>query len=244
MARFKIDLHTHTNDDPHDYISYSSFDLLDLAAAQGFHAIAITLHGKRLAREDAFEYAKSKGVLLIPGIEKFVNGKEVLIYNVSPEEVAGKMSFSDLGALRNRRSDVYTIAPHPFFPTQACAGRTIEKHPDLFDALEYSHAYTSYINFNSPAQGLAQRLNKPMVATSDAHILEGFGRNFTYVECDQLDTISIFEAIKAHRVELVHAPHSLKTLIPVLKSIFVQNGLRLAQRLSKTFAPSKKPHHD
>src|SRR3954469_24121433 len=37
-AVLKIDLHLHTSDDPRDRISYSSHDLIDRAAASGFHA--------------------------------------------------------------------------------------------------------------------------------------------------------------------------------------------------------------
>ena len=40
----KVELHTHTSDDPADWIPHSARELIDRAAAQGYDAVAITLH--------------------------------------------------------------------------------------------------------------------------------------------------------------------------------------------------------
>ncbi len=44
----KVELHSHTSDDPHDRIPYSAEQLIDRAAALGYDALAITLHDKQL----------------------------------------------------------------------------------------------------------------------------------------------------------------------------------------------------
>ena len=43
----KVELHTHTADDPVDAIPHSTFELIDRAAALGYDALAITLEAER-----------------------------------------------------------------------------------------------------------------------------------------------------------------------------------------------------
>jgi histidinol phosphatase-like PHP family hydrolase len=42
----KVELHTHTADDPADLIPHSTIELIERAADLGFGALAITLHGR------------------------------------------------------------------------------------------------------------------------------------------------------------------------------------------------------
>ena len=79
----KVELHTHTADDPQDRIPYSTRELIDLAAAQRFDALAITLHDRQLDVEPLRPYAAERGVVLIPGIERTIHGKHVLLLNFS-----------------------------------------------------------------------------------------------------------------------------------------------------------------
>ncbi len=43
----KIDLHTHSGEDPQDRIGYSTRELIDRAATLGFDALAVTNHNAR-----------------------------------------------------------------------------------------------------------------------------------------------------------------------------------------------------
>ena len=43
----KVELHTHTADDPVDRIPYTSEQLIDRAAAHGYDALSITLHERQ-----------------------------------------------------------------------------------------------------------------------------------------------------------------------------------------------------
>src|SRR5437762_1459757 len=81
----KIDLHLHSSEDPHDILDYDARELIRRAATLQFDAIAITLHGKVINVEGLHQYAAQQGVLLIPGIEKGILGKELLVYNVTQE---------------------------------------------------------------------------------------------------------------------------------------------------------------
>ena len=66
----KVELHSHTSDDPVDRIPYSAFQLIDRAATLGYDALAITLHERRLDPRHLASYAADRGLVLIPGIER------------------------------------------------------------------------------------------------------------------------------------------------------------------------------
>ena len=117
----KVDLHTHTADDPSDRIPYSTRQLIDRAAELGYGALAITLHDCQLDIATDAEYARSRGITLIPGVERTIEGRHVLLLNYScaAESID---SFEALAGLRERERGL-VIAPHPFFPADECAAR-------------------------------------------------------------------------------------------------------------------------
>jgi predicted metal-dependent phosphoesterase TrpH len=186
----KIDLHMHSAEDPRDALDYSARDLIRHAAGLDFDVIAVTLHGKVLDDPSLVEFAASRGVLFIAGIEKRIHGKEVLVLNVTQTEMDAVRSFDDLRELKlRRRGEVLVIAPHPFFKRSQCLGRHLEENIDLFDAIEYCHLYTRFWNLNRKAVAVAESHRKPLLATSDAHALW---------------MASVFGAIRAGRVK----PHA------------------------------------
>src|SRR5207302_7756833 len=111
----KVELHAHTADDPVDDIPYSTRDLIDRAAALGFDALAVTLHDRQLDLRPLHAYAAERRIVLIPGIERTIAGKHVLLLNFErgTEDVR---TFDDLRALKARASGL-VVAPHPFFPS-------------------------------------------------------------------------------------------------------------------------------
>src|SRR6266480_5948778 len=112
----RIDLHIHTLDDPKDAVDYSAHQLLERARALGFGVLAITLHDAVFDRKEVFVDAAAMGILLIPAAEMRLCGADVIVLNVSPEEVAKLKNFDDLRKLRAQRgSSIFTIAPHPFY---------------------------------------------------------------------------------------------------------------------------------
>ncbi len=44
----KVELHTHTADDPYDDVPHSTIELIDRAATLGYDALAVTLHDRQL----------------------------------------------------------------------------------------------------------------------------------------------------------------------------------------------------
>src|SRR4029450_7590562 len=112
----KIDLHIHTLDDPKDAVDFSAHQLLERARLLGFRVLAITLHDAVFDRREVFADAEAMGILLIPAAEVRLCGADVIILNVSGEEIAALKNFDDLRQLRARRGNsVFTIAPHPFY---------------------------------------------------------------------------------------------------------------------------------
>ena len=57
----KVELHTHTGDDPVDAIPHSTVDLIDRAALLGYDAVAITLHEKQLDLRPVAAHAAERG---------------------------------------------------------------------------------------------------------------------------------------------------------------------------------------
>ena len=94
----KVELHTHTADDPVDRIPHTTEQLIDHAAALGYGALAVTLHDRWFDAARLEGYARDRGITLISGIEHTLNGKHVLILN-APREVERARSWADLAAI-------------------------------------------------------------------------------------------------------------------------------------------------
>src|ERR671936_2406166 len=89
----KIDLHIHTLDDPKDAVDFSAHQLLERARSLGFRVLAITLHDAVFDRKEVFADAAAMGILLIPAAEMRLHGADVIVLNVSAEEMAQLKSF-------------------------------------------------------------------------------------------------------------------------------------------------------
>jgi len=201
----KVELHTHTADDPVDRIMHSTTELIDRAAALGFDAVAITLHEKQLDLSPHRPHAERCGVVLIPGIERTIEGKHVLLLNFSrgTEQVR---TFADLAELRAVEPGL-VIAPHAFFPSRSCLRGKLEAHAELFDAVEWNAMYSTRLNFNIAAERWARAHGKPLVGNGDVHLLEQLGTTYSLVDAKP-DADAICEAIRHGRVEVVTTPHS------------------------------------
>ena len=136
FTMLNVDLHTHTADDPIDRIPHSTTELIDRAATLGYGALAVTLHDRQLDIRRLIPYAAERGIVLIPGIERTIQGRHVLLLNFErgAEDVR---TFEDLGRLKRRQTGL-VIAPHPFFPSSTALGRDLDRHAGLFDAVEWN----------------------------------------------------------------------------------------------------------
>lgn len=217
----KVELHSHTADDPADYIPHSTYDLIDRAAQLGYHALAITLHDRQLDVPEYAEHARQRGVTLIPGIERTIEGKHVLLLNFSRLGLRGVRTFDALAQLRAREPGL-VVAPHPYFPTGSCLGRFLEAYADLFDAVEYNAMFTASLNFNTKAVEWARTHGKPMVGNGDVHRLRQLGTTYSLVDAANTPD-AICEAIRRHHVQVVASPLPVLTAASIVASIFAAN---------------------
>jgi predicted metal-dependent phosphoesterase TrpH len=227
----KADLHVHTADDPVDRISYSTFDVIDRAAELGYGAIAVTLHDRQLDPAPYAAYAAARGLVLIPGIERTIRGRHVLLLNFSCATEAVQ-TFDDLAALKRAEPGGLVIAPHPFFPSSTALLTDLDRHADLFDAVEYNAMFTRVLNFNLFAERWARTHDKPMVGNGDVHRLRQLGTTYTLVDAEP-NVNSICAAIARGRIRVVAEPLPAFTVVTVLADLFsdgFMNRFRYARR--------------
>jgi predicted metal-dependent phosphoesterase TrpH len=227
----KVDFHTHTGDDPVDRISYSTTDLIDRAAALGYDALAITLHDRQLDVRPLAAYAADRGIVLIPGIERTIEGRHVLLINFRRGTDAVR-TFADLERLKaaSRGEPVLVIAPHPFFPLGSCLQEQMDRHADLFDAVEYNAMFTPMLNFNRRAVDWARAHGKPIVGNGDVHRLRQLGTTFSRVDALP-DPDAICDAVRRGRVTAECRP------IGWLKAAGVMADLTVTDHILKPFFP-------
>jgi predicted metal-dependent phosphoesterase TrpH len=224
----KVDLHIHTLDDPKDVIDYSAHQLLERARELGFGVLAITLHDAVFDRQEVFADAAAMGILLIPAAEVRLQGADVIVLNVSPDELAQLKDFDDLRKLRSRRgASVFTIAPHPFYVLGSSIGSRLLHEIDCFDAIEYCHFHNFLLNPNRRAVRVARKFRKPLIATSDAHRLHAFGSHYTTIPRPaQLTCENVFAALRNDPLRLTSPAASIVDLASAIYWIFLAHPFR------------------
>jgi predicted metal-dependent phosphoesterase TrpH len=232
MPWFRVDLHNHCSCDRFDALDYSAADLIRTAHRRGIHALAITPHRDVFHDPEAETLARSLGMLLIPGVEKLISGREVVLLNVRPNDVPRRMDWADLRRLRASRGEsLLVLAPHPFYPRPNCVGPDLTMHADCIDAVEWCHFYGFGFNPNRTAATWASQNNKPLIATSDAHHLLQAGRNIQEVDAPELTIPALFAAIRASRVRRQVRPYSATDLFHFATQIALPHAFRKLRRL-------------
>jgi predicted metal-dependent phosphoesterase TrpH len=214
----KVELHSHTADDPMDRIPHTVTQLIDRAVSLDYHALAITLHERQLDVRPFSAYAAERGLVLIPGIERTIQGRHVLLLNFrsGAEEVR---TFDDLARLR-RRLPGLVVAPHPFFPARTCLGDDLDRYPALFDAVESNAMYTASMNFNRQAERWAARHHKPIVGNCDVHRLRQLGTTYSLIDAAP-DPDDICAAIAAGRVRVESRPLTWQEAARVMSAMWL-----------------------
>lgn len=233
----KVELHTHTADDPVDRIPHTSAQLIDRAAALGYHALAITLHERQLDLECLAPYAAERGITLIPGVERAIEGRHVLLLNFrrGAEDVR---TFEDLARLRRRERGL-VVAPHPFFPLASCLRGCMNRHASLFDAVEINAMFTPTMNFNRAAERWAASHGKPLVGNGDVHRLRQLGSTYSLVDAEA-DPYAICAAIVAGRVRVESRPMRWLDIAHVLSGLMLGDVAKMV-RGSRPAAPTVAP---
>lgn len=238
----KIDLHIHTLDDPKDAVDFSAHQLLERARSLGFRVLAITLHDAVFDRKEVFADAAAMGILLIPASEVRLLGADVIVLNVTAEEVAQLKNFDDLRQLRALRGNsILTIAPHPFYVFGGSIGSRLFAEIDCFDAIELCHFHIGPFNPNRLAKRVATRFGKPMIATSDAHRLHAFGGHYTSMPMPRALSIeNVFAGLRSGPLRLTSPASSLRDFVSAIYFVFLAHPFRVRRKMA-TPRVAKRP---
>lgn len=210
--KLKSNLHMHVAGDPEDIITYTLHEAIDIAQKLGFSVLAVTPHNGRIGDVADIAYAKTRGILLIQGMEKTIEDAHVLILNVNPEADLIK-TFDDLVRYRESHPESFIIAPHPFFPAGYALGEKFFRNRHLFDAIEFSWFFSKTVDYNTKAEKAAKEYNLPYIATSDTHDMRFFDSGYAIIDVEEKSVEKIFEAIRKRAFHNVCSPKKTIALI-------------------------------
>jgi predicted metal-dependent phosphoesterase TrpH len=207
----KADLHIHTCQGPESIVRWTPREVIDLAAQAGYQILSFTDHDRRTYDSSLACYAQERGIVLIPGVEATIEGRHVLLYNFS-HSLEALRTLDDIRRRKGPHSLV--IAPHPFFPGPTSLRQRLVENLDLFDAIEYCHFHTAWLDYNRAAQRLAQANDLPLVGNSDAHLPCQFGTTYSLVETEPT-LEGVLTAIRAGQVRVVSRPLKASELFAI-----------------------------
>ena len=175
----KTNLHFHTANDE-KAVRYDIYQGIDYAKERGFDVLAYTSHKKFGFRQEYADYAAKKGILLIPGIEAEIKRKHVVILNCNKgaEELKTFKEFADY---KKKNPQIFILAPHPFVFSLKSLYSKLLKNIDLFDAIELTVFSNKIFNFNKKAREVAEKYQKPLIASSDTHFLKDLNRGYAWL---------------------------------------------------------------
>jgi predicted metal-dependent phosphoesterase TrpH len=203
MPKLKVQFHIHSKQDPRDNIKYSEKQIIDRASRLGYDSIAITCHDVIIFNEDLKKYAEKKRILLIPGIEKTIQKKHVVILNA---DLAAQSinSFEDLKKYKDNHPESLIIAAHPYYPGSVSLKKEFDKHHKLFDAVEYSWFHSKRFNkCNEKAAAASEKYDLPILGTSDNHNLKYIDQTYSILEADGKNIKSILKAVRKNKIEVI-----------------------------------------
>lgn len=233
--KLKANLHFHTQDDPQDVVDYSFQEGMDAASRLGFEVLALTCHHKFIDSPTYSAYAAERNVLLIPGVERDIEHRHVVILNAD-EEIEKVETFAELAAYKKNHPAAFVLAPHPYFGTPYCLGRKLEEHIGIFDAIEYSWFYSKGINRNLKAEALAKKQNLPYLAASDTHELRTLDKSYALIETGEKTAAAVLTAIKNKNFENFSAPSKFwsEMIVPKILSDLKKYWRKIYRKITIT----------
>lgn len=210
--KLKCSLHAHCNEEPREWIWHNARELIQAAKHKGYDVLAFTCHDYFLQNKELTAFAASQGILLIPGIEKTIAQRHVLILNANKDSEKIN-TFKDLKNYKKEHPNILIIAPHPYFPGQVSLGSDLEQWLELFDAIEVAHFHHPYFDRNRAARSLAQRSSLPLVATGDLHMIEQLDTSYCCLQVRRKSVDAVIAAIKNNRIRNHNPALTLKQML-------------------------------
>jgi predicted metal-dependent phosphoesterase TrpH len=212
--KLKANLHFHSKEDPIDVVPYTLYEGIDYAAQLGFNVLASTCHTSFASTPEHVQYAHSKGILLIPGIEADIyetgtQRRNHIVILGCDKNIENVRTFDDLRVYKASHPEICIIAAHPLYPGTFSLGIRLEKYIDLFDAIEHSWFYTRFFNHNTKAIAIAKKYNKPIISTSDTHFFAFMDTNYAEIDTQTVTQEDVFNAIRSGSFTNITTPRSL-----------------------------------
>lgn len=221
--KFKASLHIHTAEDKIEgyIIKYNIYQLIDYAAELGFKVLALTCHQKLIYSQKYYDYAASKGLLLIFGVELYLKENwlfrnDVIVLNIGPEQAKTIEKLETVEALieyKKNYPEIFIVVPHPLFFYESIGKKRFIKFIDLFDAVEHSWFYSKLVDANKLAEKIAKKYSKPFIATADIHTLTYFNSDYIIIDAPALEIKNILQAIKSGNFINITQPKKLIKMI-------------------------------
>lgn len=187
-ALIQADLHVHTNYSADAIISPKTI-VNHLHAHPTIKAIAITDHNSLKGYSKVKKLASPhKDLIIIPGIEISTNEGDILILGVE-EEPPKPWTVKNIISFAKEREGL-SIVPHPY---RSYGLGDLARHHD-FDSVETLNG-ASTPSLNKQAAQLAELMQLPGVAGSDAHYIEDMWTVYTEIQSSP-EVHEILKAIK------------------------------------------------
>jgi len=187
----KIDFHVHTC---YSYDATSSLrDTIVYAKKRGLNGIAITDHDTSRGAKRALKLVSKREFMVIPGIEVTTSQGHVLALNITtfiPQDLSLVETVEKI-----HEAGGIAVAAHPIVFIKSHIKQRIASASNL-DGVEVinSSAFPFFLSTRL-SRALAERLNVPQTAGSDAHHASEIGTAYTLVKADS-DIDEIIEAIR------------------------------------------------
>ncbi|MBU2523781.1 PHP domain-containing protein [Patescibacteria group bacterium] len=203
----KCSLHIHTTEEPYHVLFYNAHELIDEAKKHNFDVLAFTSHDFLFFPKEITDYATKKDIILLPGIEKKIEKKHVVIINATPE-TENINNFKDLQNYKTKNPNTFIFAAHPYYPGSTNYKNLLKENLKSFDAIELCHYYTkNFFNYNKKAEQLAKKEGKHMIATSDVHIFDQLNKSYILLNCEK-NPQQILKALKKGNYQNISNPLS------------------------------------
>ncbi len=205
-----------------------------MAIRKGLDGISITDHNTLQGSQKAIQYVKEKNLSLfiLPGAEIRSEMGDILAFGIN-EDVRPRLSILEtIDAIKDQGG--IAVAAHPY-KYNSKIGVLLEKsspHPP-FDAIEVFNANIRK-TANYQAFELAQTLNLPGIAGSDAHYMKNLGLGLTMLEIEELSIANILNAIQTNRVKL-------SCQYTPLSNILILYFRKIGHMLKRSIGKGRKP---
>jgi predicted metal-dependent phosphoesterase TrpH len=193
-----VDLHCHSEYSIDGVTTVE--ELLRRASAAGLDGVALTDHDTVEGVGEAVDRAPEYGLVVIPGIEVTSGAGHLLGLGVDRAVPMG-LSFHET-VDRIRDAGGIAVAPHPYQQRlRHGVLANVEPHELVgVDAIEVYNSRFVTGKSNHQAGQLAEKLDMPVTAASDAHIGDMVGQAVTHVDAEP-EVDAILEAVVEGRTE-------------------------------------------